>query len=324
MGDAEKGLQAARAAYESANKNFGDGGRDNLMVETQDVFGRALVDSGELEEGIRHLRESIAGAERLLGPNADSVVSKLSWLARAQTRLGDLNGAIETLERAVKASKDPLNRSRVQAALGIALTSARRASVAVEQLKPALATMRRLDTTGTAWIGNATSAYGNALALAGHNDEAQRLLKENLAGKLLGLAAPESHNGLGIVALNRNDYAAARQHFEKGLELSSEGPPSRVLVASLLGLAQTDLAVGDFAAAEDAVQKAEAAQQKVAQRPTPVLIDILATRARLAAAQGRDEQAAELFAQIDEFSPEFNLDSRYGREAAQRAQKAPR
>jgi eukaryotic-like serine/threonine-protein kinase len=324
MGNAEKGLQAARTAYESANRNFGDGGRDNLLVETQDVYGRALVDSGELEEGIRHLRESIAGAERLLGPNADSVVSKLSWLARAQTKLGDLNGAIETLERAVKASRDPLNRSRVQASLGIALTSARRAAEAVEQLKPALTTMRRLDTTGTAWIGNATSAYGNALALAGRNDEAQRLLSENLKGKLVGLAAPESHNGLGIVALNRKDYTAAKEHFEKGLELSSEGPPSRVLVASLLGLGQTHLATGNFAAAEDALQKAESAQHKVSERSTPVLIDIVAARAGLAVAQSQDERAAELFAQIDAFWQEFSPDSRYGREIAQRPKKTPR
>jgi serine/threonine-protein kinase len=323
MGDAEKGLQAARAAYESANRNFGNGGRDNLLVETQDVYGRALVDSGELEQGIQYLRQSIAGAERLLGPNADSVVSKLSWLARAQTKLGDLNGAIETLERAVAASKDPLNRSRVQASLGIALTSARRASEAVEQLKPALATMRRLDTTGTAWISNATSAYGNALALAGRNDEAQRVLKENLAGTLAGLAAPESHNGLGIVALNRQNYAEAKAHFEKGLALSSEGPPSRVLVAALLGLAQSDLALGNMAAAEDALQKAESAQRAVAQRSTPVLMDILSTRARVALAQDQSEQAAELFTQIDEFWRGFNPESRYAREAAQWAQKTP-
>jgi tetratricopeptide (TPR) repeat protein len=177
--------------------------------------------------------------------------------------------------------------------------------------------MRRLDTTGTAWIGNATSAWGNALALAGRINEAEHVLKENLASKPSGLAIPDSHNGLGLVALAREEYAKARVNFEKGLELSSQGPPSRVLVASLLGLGQAQLATNDYAAADDSLKKAEAAQHQVSQKPTPVLIEILAARGRLALAQNRSEQASQLFAQVDGFWREFAPDSRDAREAAQ-------
>ncbi|HMN43980.1 MAG TPA: serine/threonine-protein kinase [Povalibacter sp.] len=112
MGNAAEGLVAARAAHESAIRNFGNGGRNNLLAETEDVYGRALVDSGNLEEGIAHLQASIERAESILGPEADSVVSKLSWLARAQSKLGDLPGAIATLEKAVRISKDELSKLR--------------------------------------------------------------------------------------------------------------------------------------------------------------------------------------------------------------------
>jgi serine/threonine-protein kinase len=315
MGDVENGLKTASAAYASAKRNFGGGGRDNLLVETEDVYGRALADSGDLEQGIVHLQQSIQGAERLLGTSADSVVSKLSWLARAQTKLGDLNGAIATLEHAVKISTDPLNRSRVQASLGIALTTARRGAEAVQALGPALAQMRQLDATGTAWIGNATSSYGNALVLAGRGAEAERLLEDNLAANISGPAIPDSYNGLGFAALGRKDYAAAKMNFDKGLELASVGPPSRVLVASLLGLGQTALAGGDLLAANDALQKAEAAQGKVAQRATPVLADILSARGRLALAQGQTQQAADLFTKVDAFWREFAPDSRNAHDA---------
>ncbi|HKE96943.1 MAG TPA: protein kinase [Povalibacter sp.] len=316
MGDVPNGLAAARAAYVSANRNFGGGGRGNLLVETEDVYGRALVDSGELEAGIEHLRKSIADAEALLGPHADSVVSKLTWLARAQTKLGDLNGAIGTLQRAISASTDELNRARVQSTLGVALTAARRVDEAVQQLKVAVADIRRLDTTGTPWLGNAISAYGNALALAGRNDEAAQMLEANLATSLRGPAVPDSHNGLGMVALNRKDLASAGQHFAKAVELASAGPPSRVTVSALLGQGTTQLASGDFTAADATLRKAESTQTTIVRLPTPVLAEILAARGRLALAQGQRDQARELFTKVDEFWHGFAPESQYARDAS--------
>lgn len=317
MGEAKEGLQAARIAYESAIRNFGDGGRDNLLVETEDVYGRALVDSGQLEDGIEHLRKAVAGAERIFGSEANSVVSKLTWLARAQMKLGDVNGTIATLERATQLSSDELTRARVQSTLGVALAAARRTDEAVEQLETSVAVIRRLDTTGTAWLSNATSSYGNALVLAGRLDEAQRILTANLEATRAGPAVADSHNGLGFVALSKKDLAAARGHFEKAKELSSQGPPSRVVVAALLGLGETQFAAGELAAAGATLQAASAAQEKVSQRPTPVAIDILVARGRLALAQGSREEAGKLFAQVDEFWRSFAPGSRHARDAAQ-------
>ena len=237
LGNVEDGLVAARAAHESAVRNFGSGGRNNLLAETEDVYGRALVDSGQLPQGIGHLQAAVARAESILGPDASSVVSKLSWLARAQSKLGDLSGAIATLEKAVQVSKDDLSRARVRASLGIALMTARRNEEAVAHFVESLTVMRRLDTTGGPWIANATAAYGNALALAGQTAEAERVLTENLASNPAGPAASDSYSGLGVAALSRKDLSAARTNFDKSLELASAAAPNRTLVATLAGLA---------------------------------------------------------------------------------------
>lgn len=316
MGEPVEGLKAARMAHENAVRTFGAGGRDNLLVETEDVYGRALVDNGQLEEGIGHLRNSIEGAQRIFGAEANSVVSKLTWLARAQMKLGDVNGAVSSLERAVQLSTDPLTRARVQSTLGVALATARRTGEAVDQLAAAVAEIRRLDTTGTAWLTNAVSAHGNALVLAGRIDEAERVLSANLQSAAAGPALADSHNGLGAVMLARADLAAARVNFAKARELSAQGPPSRVRVAALAGLGEVELAGGNAAAASEMLLAAQAEQEKVAQRATPVLIDILVARGRLAMAQGRREEAAQLFGQVDEFWQAFAPDSRQAREAA--------
>lgn len=316
MGNAKQGLEAARKAYESANRMFGSGGRNNLLVETEDVYGRALVDNGEVEAGIEHLRNSIGDAERILGPNAESVVSKLTWLARAQIKLGDMNAAIDSQRRAIAASTDELTRARVRSTLGLSLTVARRMDEALKELAAAVADIKRLDNTGTAWLANATSTYGNALAIAGRTAEAERVLKESLALTTSGQSVPDSYNGLGLAALARKDAASARTDFDKALQLTSQLPPSRVTVSALSGSGLARLALRDYAAAREHLEKAEAAQSALVMRPTPVLADIWTARARVARAQGEHAQADQLFARVDEFWQGFAPDSAYAREAA--------
>ncbi len=315
-GNVKEGLATARAAQESALKNFGSGGRNNLLAETEDVYGRALADSGQLEEGIAHLQAAVERAESVLGPEADSVVSKLSWLARAQSKLGDLPGAIATLEKAVRVSGDELSRSRVRTSLGIALMTARRNDEAITEFATSLADMKRLDTTGGPWIANATSSYGNALALAGRLDEAQRLLAQNLVETSSGPAVPDSYAGLGLVALARKDLELARTNFDKSLELAAAGPPTRSVVAALTGLGEVHFAAGDLASADASLQKAEETQRALAVRMTPVLAEVLAARGRVALAQGQKQQAAELFTTADEFWRGFAPQSAQALDAA--------
>jgi tetratricopeptide (TPR) repeat protein len=310
---------AAREAFGRAQTNFGAGGRNALLVETEDMYGRALADSGQLTAGIEHLQNAITRTEQLLGPNNGSVASKLSWLARAQLKLGDLPGAIASMTRSVAAATNDLDRARAQASLGVTLVAARRVDDAISVLRPAVEDLKRLDTSEGSWVPNATATYGTALALAGQTSEAQRVLQASLdTGKVAGPALADTHNGLGLSALNGNNAAAALEHFQKALDNAGPAePPSRIRAAAILGAGIAQLQLGKLQEAEQTLRDADAAYRKIYQLPTPALADVQVARGRVAMLEGRSQDASALFAQADEFWRRYEAKSRWAREASQ-------
>ena len=312
-------VEEAREAFGLAQENFGSGGRNALLVETEDVYGRALADSGQLTAGIEHLQNSIKRTEALLGPNNGSVASKLSWLARAQLKLGDLAGATDSMARSVAAATNDLDRARAQASLGVTLVAARRIDTAVDILRGAVNDLQRLDTGEGSWLPNATATYGTALVLAGQNAEAQRVLQESLSsGKAAGPALADTQNALGLSALSSNDAAGALGHFQKALETA--GPPeapTRIRAAAVLGAGMAQLELGKLHEAEQTLQEADATYRKIYQLPTPALADVQVARGRVAMLEGRADDAAKLFTAADEFWQRYEAKSRWAREASQ-------
>jgi tetratricopeptide (TPR) repeat protein len=325
-GKLPEAVATAQAAFSRAQENFGTGGRNALLVETEDVYGRALADSGQLAAGIEHLQNSIARTEQLLGPNNGSIASKLSWLARAQLKLGDLPGAISSMTRSVAAATNELDRARAQASLGVTLVAARRVDDAIAVLRPALEDLKRLDTGEGSWLPNATATYGTALALAGKTAEAQRVLQESLAtGKVAGPALADTHNALGLCALNANNAAEALGHFQTALENAGPAdPPSRIRAAAVLGTGLAQVELGKLKEAEQALSEADAAYRKIHQGPTPALADVQVARGRVAMLEGRSQDASKLFDEADQFWRGYEPKSRWAREATQwRARQAP-
>jgi eukaryotic-like serine/threonine-protein kinase len=312
-------VEASREAFSRAQENFGAGGRNALLAETEDVYGRALADSGQLAAGIEHLQKSIERTEALLGPNNGSIASKLSWLARAQLKLGDLPGAITSMTRSVAAATNDLDRARAQAGLGVALVAARRIDTAVDVLRTAVDDLQRLDTGEGSWVPNATATYGIALALAGQTAEAERVLQASLkSGKVAGPVLADTHNGLGLSALNSRNAAAALDHFQKALETAGPpDPPSRIRAAAVLGAGMAQLELGKLEEAEQSLQEADAAYRKIHQLPTPALADVQVARGRVAMLEGRTEDASQLFTEADEFWRGYESKSRWAREASQ-------
>jgi eukaryotic-like serine/threonine-protein kinase len=312
-------VEESREAFRLAQQNFGTGGRNALLVETEDVYGRSLADSGQLSAGIEHLQSSIKRAEALLGPNNGSVASKLSWLARAQLKLGDLAGAIDSMTRSVAAATNELDRARAQASLGVALVAARRVDSAVSVLRPAVDDLKRLDTGEGSWLPNATATYGTALVLAGQSAEARRVLQESLsAGKAAGPALADTHNALGLSALSNNDAAGALEHFQKALEAAGPPePPTRIRAAALLGAGMAQLELGKLKEAGQTLQEADAAYRKIYQLPIPALADVQVARGRVAMLEGRADDAAKLFTEAEEFWRGYDPKSRWARAAAQ-------
>lgn len=312
-------VESSREAFARAQENFGAGGRNALLVETEDVYGRALADSGELTEGIAHLQNSIKRTEALLGPNNGSISSKLSWLARAQLKLGDLPGAISSMTRSAAAATNDLDRARAQASLGVTLVAARRVDTAVSVLRSAVDDLKRLDTGEGSWVPNATATYGTALALAGQTAEAQRVLQQSLnTGKVTGPALADTHNGLGLSALNSGNFSVALDHFRQALETAGPPePPSRIRAAAVLGVGVAEVELGKLKEADQTLQEADAAYRKIFKLPTPALADVQVARGRVAMLEGRANDASALFTEADEFWRRYEAKSRWARDAAQ-------
>ena len=179
--------------------------------------------------------------------------------------------------------------------------------------------LKRLDTGEGSWLPNATATYGTALALAGQSAEAQRVLQGSLAtGKVAGPALADTHNGLGLSALNTRNATAALEHFQKALETAGPPePPSRIRAAAVLGAGIAQLELGKLKEAEQTLQEADAAYRKIYQLPTPALADVQVARGRVAMLEGRASDASALFAEADEFWRGYAAKSRWAREAAQ-------
>jgi serine/threonine-protein kinase len=317
-GQIPEAIKLAKQANDSALASYGAGGRNALLIETEDVYGRALADSGQLEEGIEHLQNSVASAVALLGEKSGSVASKLSWLARAQLKLGDLPAAITSLERSVKTTANELDHARASASLGATLVNARQIDHAIEVLRESTAVLKRLDTTEASWWPNAMATYGAALALGGQATQAEHVLKESIAsGKAKGTALGEAHNGLGFLALQRGDPQAAAASYQQGLELSGpEEPPTRTRATALTGLGRAQLELHNLDKAETTLQQADVVTHKLYQRTVPAIADVAVARGRVALQQQRKADALKLFAEADKFWSDFAPTSRWAGEAA--------
>jgi tetratricopeptide (TPR) repeat protein len=318
-GKLPEAVSTAQEAFSRAQENIGPGGRNALLVETEAVYGRALADSGQLAAGIEHLQNSIARTEQLLGKNNGSISSKLSWLARAQLKLGDLPGAISSMTRSVAAATNDLDRARAQASLGVTLVAARRIDNALTVLRPAVDDLKRLDTGEGSWLPNATATYGTALALAGQTGEAQRVLQESLStGKVAGPALADTHNALGLCALNAGNAAEALGHFQTALENAGPAdPPSRIRAAAVLGAGVAQVELGKLKEAEQTLSDADAAYRKIYQLPTPALADVQVARGRVAMLEGRSQDASKFFDEADQFWRRYEPKSRWARETTQ-------
>jgi tetratricopeptide (TPR) repeat protein len=186
-------------------------------------------------------------------------------------------------------------------------------------LRPAIEDLKRVDAGEGSWVPNATATYGTALALAGQTAEAQRVLQASLnTGKVAGAALADTHNGLGLSALNSSNAATALEHFRKALETAGPAdPPSRIRAAALLGAGIAQLELGKLSEAEQMLRDADAAYHKIYQLPTPALADVQVARGRVAMQEGRSKDASALFAQADEFWRGYEAKSRWAREASQ-------
>ena len=224
-GRLDDAVRTARDAYERALAEFGSGGRNGLLVETEDMYGRALFDAGQRTDGIAHMQSAITNAAVVFG--AESVATKRSWLARAQLRLGDLPAAAATLRSAVSEMPEGLDRARLRSSLGVVLTAARQPDAAIAELLPAVAQLEQ--DAADPWLHNARATLGHALAFDGRLEDARTVLQRNLQpAPVQGNPLADTYSGLAMLSAFCNAALAesVRREIVRALSTSARGRTS--------------------------------------------------------------------------------------------------
>jgi tetratricopeptide (TPR) repeat protein len=310
---------AAEEAYREARTIYPSGERNGLLTDTEDLYGRVLAESGQLDQGIAHLRHSIAEAEFLYGPKNESTSGKISFLARAQGRAGDMKGMLESAQQYLDATANDVDHVYAQVSSGGSFLIARQPAQAAELAAAAIKSLEQSGPGAAPMLARARAVYGYALAQLGRTDEAEQILQDNLK-TLEGSKGFEV--ALSLIALGQAERLAGKpveseQSYRKALELIDDSVlQARWKADALSGIGFAQLEGGHAGEAEATLRQADSAAHIYFQNIVPARADVLLGQGRSALDQGRTADALGLLAQADDYWGNYDPDSRSAGEAA--------
>jgi len=313
-------LPIAETAYRDARATFPSGEQNGVLVSTEDMYGRALIDVGRLEEGIEHQRHAMQTAAVLFGTKNTKATAMLGYLARAQGRLGDLEGMLDSTRRELDAAANGRDHSRIKMKVGYVLLLLRQMPQATAELQAAVAESRRFDSGVDSWLPIALAEYGNALIYSTQVAEGEKILRDNL--KALDGSASTSKvstlNGIGMAEGLTGRAEQSLQTYRQAFALSSDGPGQAISfrTEALTGIGVALLAAGQPSAAEATLREAEAAALRASQRITPLRVDVTVGLGRAVLDQGRAAEALPLLSEANSYWIGYAADSRWAGDAA--------
>ena len=308
--------QALRDAQAMAHS----GERVALLAQIESTYARLLIDMGEFDKAIEHLRTGIELASKAWGEKSGGVSAQLSLLTRAHVRLGQMDEAIAVARHSAEISEPGETSARVTTNLGRHLMIARRVPESLEVLRRAIALEKEYDKGKGSWLPMALSDYGIALALSGRMSEAKAVLDESLAVAKASSATgalPTAWNALGQLQQLQSEWAKSEISFRKALEHSAEiVPVPKFRSDALLGMGVTKLALGQPADAEQWLRKADTAARGTYVNLTPLRADIAMQLGRALLAQENVPAARELLAAASTYWQGYDATHRSAGEAA--------
>jgi serine/threonine protein kinase len=311
----------AEQAFRDSQALMPSGERNALMVATQSLLARLLLDSGgDVARCIELLDSAIALSTELSGSNSDALLPLLNMLARAQARNGDMNAAIAAAQRAFDITAGGLQSSRLLTNLGRNSLMARKVPEALAQLSRAVKLGEEFDTGKGTFVLLAKADYGAALAIAGRFEEAARVLnaamplaKENPTTSNLASVM----NALGLMKQLQFRWAESEAAFRTALEHTSSSDANQKFRAeALLGIGVARLELGQPAEAEDWIRQADAAARMTFLNFVPLRAEIAVQSGRTLLAQKKVPAARESLAAADDYWRGFDANNRGAGEAA--------
>jgi eukaryotic-like serine/threonine-protein kinase len=312
----------AQAAAEAADRVFPltvEAHRDEPkapeLIEARELYGRVLTGVGRLNDGIDHIRQALQDAAEVFGPSSLHIGYYATNLAARQLEVGDLDGALRSIDRGLEVSAvNPGQNSGLHAFAqhlrGQILLAARRGPAALAQLDAAIDELGRTKERANQRLADARSERALALAYTGRIAQA--------ATDLADVGTAPSHLRIrGIVQRFAGHHASALDSQRQALTGVRPGPGSertRSLILTEIGLdlLEQDRVDGADAALSEALALSRAREH----RPWPGHADILLGLGRVRLAQRRLSEAVDLLTEADGFWRRFDPDSRWTGEAA--------
>jgi len=276
-----------------------------LLLQAEELYGRALVETGEYQAAIPHLEAAVELSFQINGPKNDWTYSALSNLGRAQQQLGDYKAFVDTRRRAYESVNRGHLKARMSANLARASLMAGQVPEALEMFPRAIEFTKEHDTGKRSWLAIVQSEYGAALALSGKFDEADRLLQSTapLARESAATGSLASNlNAIGLSRQLQSQWAGSEQVYRESLEATNDDfALARYRGEALLGIGVARLELGQAADAENWLRQAEESQRRHFVGMTPLRADIAMNIGRALFARGNFAAANEAFGAANDY-----------------------
>jgi tetratricopeptide (TPR) repeat protein len=292
-----------------------------LVIQAEGRYGTVLLEMGELQAAISHLKAANELAAQLYGPNNPSRYTWFSSLARTQQRLGDFKGLLITRRQAYEGYQEPgLGQARELVNFARSTFAARKVQDSLDLLRRAIELEKQHDPGKGSWIVLAQSDYGAALALSGHFEQADRVLEAALA--LARESAKDDSlestwNAIGLTRQLRSQWDESDRAFRDALaSTTSSATNQKFRAEALQGIGVARLELGQAAEAENWLRQADESVRKTFVGMTPLRADIAMNLGRTLLAQAKIAAANESFHAANAYWLEYEPSNRCAGQAA--------
>jgi tetratricopeptide (TPR) repeat protein len=221
-------------------------------------IGNVYFFKADYQNARTYFEQALQLREKLKVPGA--IADAVHNLGDTSSKMGEYDQALGQYLRALdlrRSTGDKRGAALESSSMGTLFGYQGRYGAALSAEEEALKTFQELQERGY-WLAEILGYYGNALAQAGRNDDAQKSLDEamNVAHELKNQATTAEIQGYqGDNAFYRGDYKAAAALYDEALKIASRGKDSDLIQVAKFNIAKVMVRQGRFQSAANSLSK---------------------------------------------------------------------
>ncbi len=253
-GKYDEGLKYTNEALQIARDSQDEIAQATLLINV----GNAHFNKGEYQDALTYFQQAYDIQNRL--KVVDDATQSLHDLAITNVKLGQYDTALSQYMKALdahRAAGDQSGAALEASDMGALFAAQGRYDAALKSRQEAVNTYRQLN-DHTYLMVSALAGYGHTLAAVGRIDEGQKNLEEAIqlsAAANNDTVTADALNDFGDSYFYRGDYGAAKQQYDKALQLASKSNLRDQVMRARLNLVKLDVIQGRSQAAVAMLKK---------------------------------------------------------------------